>query len=188
MVSLSNIFVVVMLVSFILQFTLQGYEETFVFISDRAVFDPWRFFTANFLHFNIFHLFLNTYSLYIIGNAIETKIKKLDFLQIFFIASAIIYFEQWLAYSYEFGNYNIGLGASGGISGLLAAAAFLVPDSFVKVFFINVKIKYLAIIFFAFEIIMFLIGNTTTAHDSHLIGGLFGLVYAIFLGRKSVKK
>ena len=185
LLSISNIFIAIMLISFILQVTVPGYQDAFVFSSERALFDPWRFFTANFLHFNIIHLFLNVYSLFIIGNAIETVIKKSDFLKIFFLGSALIYFEQWLAYSYEFGSYNIGLGSSGGISALLAAAAFLMPGTAVKVFFIPVKIRNLAIIFFVIEFILFAIGNTTIAHDSHLIGGLFGLIYAKFFVRKS---
>src|SRR3989338_9891514 len=161
MVSLTNILVALMILSFIVQSFIPEYQDAFIFVSDRALFDPWRFFTANFLHFNIFHLFLNTYSLYVIGNALETKIKKSDLLKILFLGSFLIYLEMWLAYSYDFGIYNIGLGASGGVAALLAAAAILMPEDKVKVLIVPAKIKHLAIIFFAFEIIMFAIGDMT---------------------------
>src|SRR3989338_3390578 len=189
-IPLTNALVVLMVISFLFQQIIPGYEDALIFYSDRALFDPWRFFTANFAHVNILHLFVNVYSLYVIGNALETRIKSPDLLRILFLGSALIYLEQWIGYSFDLSAYGIssyavGLGASGGTSALLAAAWLWIPEEKVRVFFIPAKIKHLAMLFFAFEIMMFAIGNTTTAHDAHLLGGLFGLLYAKYIAGRS---
>ncbi|MDO8554071.1 MAG: rhomboid family intramembrane serine protease [Candidatus Micrarchaeota archaeon] len=185
MKSLTNILVVLLIISFVLQFTIPGYRDALVFSSDIALFEPWRFFTATLLHFNILHLFANTYAFYIVGNALETKITKSDILKILFLGSAIGYVYQFLTYSYGIDNIAIGLGASAGTSALLAASALLLSETKVKVFFIPIRLKHLAIIFFAFEIIAFALGNTTTYHEAHLVGGLFGLLYKKYIIKTS---
>lgn len=182
MPSLSNIIALIFIVSFLVQQVSQDYANIFTFSTLRIFSEPWRIVTAIFLHAHIFHLFANAYTIYIIGNALETKIKKLDFLKIFFIGGVIGYIGQWIAYKQNYSPVILGLGASGAISPLLATAALLMPETKVKVFFIPIKIKYLAAIFYIFEIIAFAIGDTTTDHQSHLLTGLFGVIYTkIFL-------
>ncbi len=184
MKSLTNILAVLLIISFVLQFTIPGYRDALVFSSDIALFEPWRFFTATLLHFNLLHLFANTYALYIIGNTLETKITKSILTKILFLGSAIGYLYQFLTYSYGIDDIAIGLGASAGVSALLAVSASLLAETKVNVFFIPIKLKYLATIFFVFEIVAFAIGNTTTYHEAHLVGGLFGLIYYKFLIKK----
>lgn len=94
------------------------------------------------------------------------------------MGGVLVYIIQSVVYSIdETLTFRFGLGASAGVSALLACAALVIPEEKVKVFFIEFKTKTLALVFFAAEIILFAIGNTTTDHTAHLIGGLIGLFY-----------
>src|SRR3989338_1173347 len=84
--SLSNTIIIILVISFAIQQISQDYANTLTFSVLRTFTEPWRLVTAIFLHAHIIHLFANTYSLYLIGNALETKIKKKNQLKKFFIA------------------------------------------------------------------------------------------------------
>ncbi|MBS3068067.1 rhomboid family intramembrane serine protease [Candidatus Micrarchaeota archaeon] len=183
--SLSNTIIIILVISFAIQQISQDYANTLTFSVLRTFTEPWRLVTAIFLHAHIIHLFANTYSLYLIGNALETKIKKIDLLKIFFIGGIIGYIRQWAFYKLNYSTVILGLGSSGAVSPLLASAGLLMPETKVNVFFIPIKIKYLVIIFYVFEIIAFAIGDTTTDHETHLVTGLFGVIYTrLFLWKQ----
>jgi membrane associated rhomboid family serine protease len=79
--------------------------------------DVWRIFTAGFMHYGLFHLLVNMYSLYILGSLLEPSIGSLRF--------AIIYAVSLVGGS--FGALLISpdaltAGASGAVFGLLAAS------------------------------------------------------------------
>ncbi len=77
----------------------------------------WRIGTAMFLHAGILHIGLNAYGLYLFGNVEERELGSLRFLLIFFAAGIV-----GGAASYAFGNFGVvGVGASGGLYGLLGA-------------------------------------------------------------------
>ncbi len=185
MPSISNTIIAIIIISFLAQQISQNYANALIFTTLRLFTEPWRLITAIFLHAHLIHLFANTYTIYIIGNVLETKIKKSDFLKIFFLGGILGYIGQWAAYLLNYSTVKLGLGASGAVSPLLAAAAVLIPETKVNVFFIPIKIKYLASIFYIFEIISFTIGDTTTDHQTHLLTGLFGFIYGVYLNSRS---
>ncbi|BCZ48662.1 membrane associated peptidase [Clostridium gelidum] len=76
----------------------------------------WRLLTYAFLHSGIVHIACNMYSLYIIGPQIQQIYGAKKYLFIYFIScitSSLL--------SYLMGTYNISVGASGGIFGLMGA-------------------------------------------------------------------
>ena len=83
----------------------------------------WRLITAGFLHAGFFHLFLNMFSLYILGTILEPAIGTLRF--------GLIYFVSLLA-----GSFGVVLtdpdaatvGASGAIFGLMGAAVVIMRN------------------------------------------------------------
>jgi membrane associated rhomboid family serine protease len=83
----------------------------------------WRLLTAGFLHAGFFHLFLNMFSLYILGTMLEPAIGHLRF--------GLIYFVSLLAGS--FGALlvepdSLTVGASGAIFGLMGAAVIVMRN------------------------------------------------------------
>lgn len=80
----------------------------------------WRLVTCIFVHWSLLHLFVNMYSLYILGTQMETFIGKWKFL-ILFIGSGIC--GSLLSLVVSGGNVISG-GASGAIFGLLGALLY----------------------------------------------------------------
>jgi len=76
----------------------------------------WRLATAIFLHANWLHLAMNAAGLWMFGMAVERRLGSYAMLALFVVAGiAGNAFSVWL------GEYDVSLGASGGLFGLLAA-------------------------------------------------------------------
>ena len=81
--------------------------------------EPWRMFTAGFVHdtSNPLHLLLNMYSLYIFGSVLEPALGRLRFITVYLISL----FGSSVAVMYLNTPDSWVIGASGGIFGLMAA-------------------------------------------------------------------
>jgi membrane associated rhomboid family serine protease len=81
----------------------------------------WRVFTALFLHANLLHLGMNGAGLWLFGSAVEKSFGRWRFLLIFLLAGAL----GNLA-SASMARYDLAVGASGGIFGVIGAYAVAV--------------------------------------------------------------
>ncbi len=108
----------------------QGFGLTpYFFWEDRAY---WQAFTYQFVHFELWHLFLNLYVLWMFGLEIEWAWGPWRFLLFYLlcgVGAAIPPLSQDLVES------GTTIGASGAISGVVAAHAVLYPDRKVLLFF-----------------------------------------------------
>ncbi|WP_326567429.1 rhomboid family intramembrane serine protease [Amycolatopsis rhabdoformis] len=82
----------------------------------------WRIFTSGFVHFGIFHIAANMFSLWMIGRALEQAFGKIRYLALYFVALfgasvAVLLFDNPL---------QISGGASGALFGLLGCYAVIV--------------------------------------------------------------
>jgi membrane associated rhomboid family serine protease len=93
-------------------------------------FPVWSIFTAMFLHAGWAHLLGNMIYLYVFGDNVEDNFGHLKFL-IFYLACGVIAFAGQI-YAHPTSNIS-NLGASGAISGVLAAYLFLFPKNKVRV-------------------------------------------------------
>ena len=151
----------------------------------------WQPITAAFLHGGLLHIFVNMFSLYSIGPALENHMgmKKFALLYVVsFLSSAIAVILLQT-------DTNIPtVGASGGLTGLLGAIAILAPNSRLMFFIFPVKARTLA---FGLAAVSFLLGIgdsvSMISHWGHL-GGLIGglaftyLVYKNPMFRLRTKK
>ncbi len=74
------------------------------------------------------------------------------------------------------------LGASGGVSGILAAFVFLFPNTYLYLyFFVPVKAKWLGIAYFGYELYAGIMNTEgdNIAHWAHLGGALVGLLLVL---------
>lgn len=108
-------------------------------LQPKALFEnyyAWTLLTSMFMHAGLAHLFFNMFSLYFIGNLVETIIGRKRFLY-FYLISGLAAGLFFAALAYFFG-YGIGmkifgspdiiaLGASGAIFGLLGLLAMITP-------------------------------------------------------------
>ncbi len=154
------------------------------------------FFTNMFLHGGAGHLIANMWMLNIFGDNVEDRMGSFRYLIFFILAGLIASFTHYIL------NLNSGIpavGASGAISGVMAAYMFLFPNStiitFVPLLFLPVLIPVPAIIFIGIWFLgQFLSGTSSLLLDgadagiafwAHIGGFLGGLaIYRTFTKKK----
>jgi membrane associated rhomboid family serine protease len=148
----------------------------------------YRLITHAFVHANWPHLLFNALALYSFGDALEQvffphlfgqrggKIMMVLFYLLGILAAAIPAYRK----HGDHPGYN-SVGASGGVSAMLMAFMIAFPTAQVGFFFIPMPAFIAVFVFFILEVLMQRSGRTMIAHDAHLGGAIFGLVFvAIF--------
>ena len=137
-----------------------GAKENFKILSGEY----WRFLTPIFLHANLFHLFINCYSLYAVGSLVEKIFGRTRFV-IVYLAAGIM--GNILSFNF---SVNPGVGASGSLFGLLGALLFfgiLKPALFRSHFGHNIILTIVLNLGYGFTNA----GIDNFAHIGGLIGG-----------------
>ena len=126
----------------------------------------WRLITSMFMHGSIYHLFVNMYSLAILGNQVETFLGKKKFLIIYFISGITgSMLSCILTNSYS-------LGASGAIFGLLGSLLYFGLQY--RLFLGSILLREIVPIIILNLMIGFMFeGIDNAAHIGGLIGGIF---------------
>lgn len=155
-----------------------------------------RLLTHGVVHADYVHLFFNMFVFYQFGQILEQVFTEREFFNrvfpddVFWGESAgTSYFLMLYVGSILFATvpslvkhrdnpgYN-SLGASGAVSAVLIAFIMIFPMAKLALFFIIPMPAWVAgILFFVFEAYMNKRGNTGIAHDAHLYGALFGVVF-----------
>jgi membrane associated rhomboid family serine protease len=171
------------LIVIFLIFSLQQFlplEEYFSLIPEKSLKEPWRFFTSIFLHADFFHLFFNSWALFVFGIELERRVGPKEFIEIFFtsgIFASLFYFS--LAYFID--PKTPALGASGAIYGIIGSLALIAPSLYVIVYFIPIPLFLFAIIYAFIEFIgtiMFIFGvKSSIAYAAHLAGIIVGFLF-----------
>ena len=153
---------------------------------------PWTLFTYMFLHERFWHIFFNMYMLYFGGRIFLQYLTERHLLRVYIIgglAGALLYIFSYNVFP-VFSNDIAGsaaLGASASVLAILIAIATFVPNYTVNLmFFGQVKLKYLALVFIGIDLISIQSGNAG-GHIAHIGGALAGYLY-IIAGKKPSAK
>jgi membrane associated rhomboid family serine protease len=175
-------------------------------------FSPYQLLTHMFTHGGFTHLLFNMIGLYVFGSTLENKWKGKRFLFCYMLAGLgaaflhllvqhlrLVQFNQLdiaaikeLAANHKYHATMIPtVGASGAVMGLLAAFAYLFPNTPMMIFPFPVPIKavYMALIYVGIDLFGGL-GNFSgdrIAHFAHLGGALTGFIL-VFIWNKTNKK
>ena len=129
---ITNAIIIISIIIFILINFIDksNYDKTSLAIKYGAFYMPrievkkeyWRFITANFVHIDIMHIFMNVYCIYNLGHFFEYLLGTGAYLYLIFISclatsGACYYHGKKYAYAYN----TVTLGASGIFSGYLGA-------------------------------------------------------------------
>lgn len=154
-----------------------------------------------FVHGNLIHLLFNMYVLYQFGQLIETIFTSADVFARLFptlefwgvsrgkLYFVLLYFGGLLAATLpafrkhsDNPHYN-SLGASGAVSAVVLGIIILLPTMSLYLFFIPIPIPAFVIggAYLVYEYFMSKRMSTGIAHDAHLWGGLFGLVFLLLI-------
>lgn len=217
-----NLLIINVVVFLLMNFTSMSrfYDTTALYYFDDSRFEIWQIITHMFQHaklgvgIGIMHIFFNMFVLFQFGTILEKYWgwKKFLFFYLFAGIGAAIFYNLNLAgismYAMNtlfpfstisdlpFDTYGSAVGASGAISGVVAAFAFLHPNTKLMMMFIPIpiKAKYLVTAFFAFDLFAGLATTLTRvgilegslsymdgiAHFAHLGGAVFGMLLMLF--------
>jgi len=146
-----------------------------------------RLITSGFVHNNGMHLFLNLFTLYFFGGAIEKIFMAYfgdtgNFLYLLLFLTAVIVANiPTLIKHKDQPNYN-SLGASGGVSALVLAFILFDPLQDLCLYAILCLPGYaLGGLFIVYSIVMSKRGADNINHDAHLFGALYGIVFILLL-------
>ncbi|GAB4248219.1 MAG: rhomboid family intramembrane serine protease [Vicingaceae bacterium] len=148
----------------------------------------YRLFTHAFIHDkdNIFHLIVNMYVLYIFGRATENYFiaiigttKAIYFYFLLYIGG--VFFATLPSMSRHKNNYLYNsVGASGAVSAVLFSAIIFNPTTgivFIFLPFFHIPAFLFGILYLAYEIYMDKRSKDYIAHDAHIWGALFGIIF-----------
>lgn len=140
----------------------------------------WQLLTFQFLHFDFLHFLFNSIGIWFLGRAVENTAGRARFWEIYLLAGTLGGLLQavlGLVFPSIFGG--ITMGASAGLSGLLAVFCLLFRDAELRLFFfIPVKAFHLlvgSLVLAAFFVLVPVEGGI--AHAAHLGGLLAGVAY-----------
>lgn len=149
----------------------------------------YRMVSHAFIHGDYMHLGLNMFVLYSFGRNAEFLLMESHGLivsKVLFLALYVggIFFASLPAYGKHKDNphYN-SLGASGAVAAVVFAAVLLYPAGSIRFFLIPVDIPtyIFAPLYLMLEAYMAKRGGTGIAHDAHLWGALFGLLFVALI-------
>ena len=129
----------------------------------------YRLFTCAFLHIGIIHLFVNSYSLFVIGTQLESFLGKFKFIFVY-IVSAMCGSLMSIVFS-----STVSVGASGAIFGLLGSLMYFGYNY--RVYLGNVlKTQIVPLLILNLGLGFFVGGVDNAAHIGGLIGGILATI------------
>lgn len=152
-------------------------------------FKPYQLVTHMFAHdpSNFFHILFNMYALWMFGSVLERVWGPKRFL-IFYLVCGL---AAGLAQMFTMSPQGVAVGASGAIMGLLAAFAYLFPNTqfYILPFPFPIKAKYMVAIYAAIDLFGGLHpgGADNIAHFAHLGGLVMGFILVIVWNKTNKK-
>lgn len=139
---------------------------------------PWTLVTSLFIHGSLAHLGLNMVALFFFGGALESEVRKRDYLLIYLLGG--IAGNLLSAVAFPAGQLSIG--ASGAIFALTGAAMLVKPFDFVAFpWIIPVPILFVGIVMIVSNFLFFLFPppDTNISFAAHIGGFTIGLIYGL---------
>ena len=184
-ISLCVVLIVLNILFYIIQSRSQGFTASWMLrASDIQSGEIWKLLTFQFLHGGFFHLLINCLMIWFAGRQIEESLGKLKFLSLYLIAGVFGGLLQcvltWIGF---LADYPV-VGASAGVSGLIAAFAVLLWNrelTFLLMFIIPItmKAKYILLVLVGIDLVGLLAGGTGIAHGAHLGGVMWGVMFIL---------
>ena len=148
----------------------------------------WQPLTAIFMHGSFGHIFFNMFSLYVFGGIVAPRLGGTAFLALF-LSSGLIGNLLWLASAWNSSVPLVLCGASGGVMGVLAAAAVMAPETPMLLLFIPfpVKLRTMAVVFFAIDVLLQISGEQSgVAYLAHIGGFISGYLFLKLFFRREI--
>lgn len=152
-------------------------------------FRPYQLFTYMFSHADFFHIFFNMLLLAFFGPILEEFWDQKKFL-LFYIATGIgaAVFNILMALFFGIGQFDVMIGASGAVYGVMTAFGIIFPNMELRLLFLPVsfKAKYMVMVLGALAIFSGFRSTPgdNTAHLAHLGGIVMAIILIQFWMRR----
>ncbi len=148
--------------------------------------NAYRFISHAFVHSDFPHLGFNMLTLFFFGPPLEQRLSSPWEFIFFYLSSAIVA----SSFSYQRQKKNVAyvsVGASGAVSAVLMSLVLYAPWATIYIsFFVPIYYVLYAIFFIIYSRYMDRRGGDNIAHDVHLVGAIYGLLYMALLHPESL--
>lgn len=151
----------------------------------------YRLFSHMLVHSGFPHLLLNMFVFYSFGSAVESSLKfaygpssgSLYFIILYVVGGLVAALPSMRKHA---DNYSYSaVGASGAVSSVMMAFMIMYPTAEIAFFFILPMPAFLGVfVFFILEHLMQKNMKTNIAHDAHIWGAIFGVVFVALLDKE----
>ncbi len=149
------------------------------------IYQPWTLFTYMITQEGFFHLASNMLYLYFLGGLFRDFLGDKRLLQVYFwggVFGGLLYMlgMNLIPALTRFADKSFLLGASGSVLAVIAAIATLTPDYSVRIFFFDIRLKWIAVILILMSYFG-VAGDNPGGNLAHLGGALFGFLYIRYI-------
>ena len=141
---------------------------------------PWSILTYGFIHGSFSHIFWNMLILYYFGNILKNIFGEKLILNLFLsgiVAGGLTYLISYNLFPVFKGVNSVMIGASAGVMSVLFFLAAYDPQYRIRIIFFDIKILYIALFLFFYDIIQIPLNNSG-GHIAHIGGALWGYYYS----------
>ena len=198
---MDNFFLTYIIIGIAVLVSIKGFQDAE--FSEKYMFIPYdvkhnksyyRFFSSPFLHGDVAHLLFNSISMYFFGPLLEYFFRVrygFEFGNIVFIIFAILasVASEGITYYRQQNNpYYRSLGLSGVASAVIFATILLYPTAPMGIILLPIEMPawIFGILYLAFEIYADRNKKTNIAHDAHIAGAIFGIIFILITNIDSV--
>ena len=164
-----------------------------VFLALMFVVEPikqgeiYRLVTSAFLHADFMHILFNMMTLFFFGPVLEDErtLGKAGFLILYFLS--LLGGNLWALYVNWGDPYYAAVGASGGVSGVLAGISLFAPFLTILIFgIIPMPAILYAVLFIGFSAFAMGSGAFGISHEAHLGGAVTGILVVLVMRPKAL--
>lgn len=176
------VFLVFNLLPWIIQLDSGFLNRYFVLPTDlmRFLQQPWSILSYAFLHSGVWHLLWNMLYLYVFSRFILNIFTEKRLLTVYLLGAIAGGAAFFILYNLlpAFQGNSVLLGASAAVNAIIVFIATYQPNTEIRVFFFNVKLWHIAVIFVLIDLLGLPTSGNAGGSIAHLGGAAFGFIYA----------
>ncbi|MBL4663211.1 MAG: rhomboid family intramembrane serine protease [Flavobacteriaceae bacterium] len=162
--------------------TITSFERLFLLPYDFSDFlqQPWSIITYSFFHGSIWHVGVNMFMLYVIGEFVLNLFSSRRFLTVYFLGAmsgGLVFLLGYDLLPFNMRPWPLG-GASGAVMAIMVFIAAYAPYTEVRIVKWNIKLWHIAAFFVVFDLFRLVTGQNSGGMLAHLGGAAFGYIYA----------